>query len=105
MRMRVSILTPKAFSIRSAISPERLALPFNRLDRVGRETCRTRAAAVTERPRGSMISVRMKSPGWGGLSVRIGRDPPLMIVLKIQVADLSFFNIDPKSETPVAGYI
>src|SRR6266404_981212 len=37
--------------------------------------------------------------------MRIGRDPPLVIVLKIQVADLSFFKIDPKSETPVAGDI
>ena len=31
--MRVSIFTPKAFSIRSAISPERSALPLSRLGR------------------------------------------------------------------------
>jgi len=30
--MSVSIFTPKAFSIRSAISPERSALPFSMLD-------------------------------------------------------------------------
>jgi len=65
MRMRVSILTPKAFSIRRAMLPESAALPFRRLDKAGRETCNAAAAAagVTQRPAGSMISVRMKSPG------------------------------------------
>ena len=38
IRISVSIFTPKAFSMRSAISPERSALPLSRLDRVGRET-------------------------------------------------------------------
>ena len=64
--MRVSIFTPKAFSMRSAISPDRSALAFNKLDRAGRDTCNTAAAAVTDRPAGSMISVRIKSPGCGG---------------------------------------
>ena len=66
MRISVSIFIPKAFSMRRAISPERLALPFSRLERVGRDTRSATAAAVTLRPAGSMISVRMKSPGWGG---------------------------------------
>ena len=35
MRMSVSLFTPKAFSRRSAMSPERSALPFSRLDSVG----------------------------------------------------------------------
>jgi hypothetical protein len=37
-RMSVSIFTPKAFSRRSAISPERSALPLSRLDKASRET-------------------------------------------------------------------
>jgi hypothetical protein len=32
------IFTPKAFSMRSAMLPERLALPLSKLERVGRET-------------------------------------------------------------------
>jgi hypothetical protein len=38
IRMSVSILTPKAFSIRNAISAERAALPFSRFDKAGRDT-------------------------------------------------------------------
>ncbi len=34
--MRVSILTPKAFSIRRAMLPESAALPFRRLDKAPR---------------------------------------------------------------------
>jgi hypothetical protein len=63
MRMSVSIFTPKAFSMRSAMSPERDALPFSRLDSAGGETLSAAAAAVTESPAGWMISVQMKSPG------------------------------------------
>jgi hypothetical protein len=66
MRISVSILTPNAFSMRSAISPERPAFSFSKLDNVGRETPNAAAAAVTDRPVGSIISVRIKSPGWGG---------------------------------------
>ena len=51
--------------MRSAMSPERSALPLSKLESAGRET-RSAAAAVTDRPAGSTISVRMKSPGWGG---------------------------------------
>jgi hypothetical protein len=36
--MSVSIFTPKAFSIRSAMSPDRSALPLSELDGAGRET-------------------------------------------------------------------
>jgi hypothetical protein len=50
--MSVSIFIPKAFSMRSAMSPERAALPFSRLDRAGRETRSAIAAAVTVRPAG-----------------------------------------------------
>jgi hypothetical protein len=36
--MSVSIFTPKAFSMRSAISPDRSAFALSKLDRAGRET-------------------------------------------------------------------
>jgi hypothetical protein len=49
--------------------PERAALPFSRLDNAGRETLSAAAAAVTDRPEGWMISVRMKWPGWGGFLI------------------------------------
>src|SRR5271166_3361021 len=66
IRMRVSIFTPNAFSIRKAMSPDRSALPFNKLDNAGRDTRSAAAAAVTDRPAGWIISARMKSPGWCG---------------------------------------
>jgi hypothetical protein len=46
------------------------ALPLRKLES-GRDTFSTRAPAVTDRPRGSIISVRMNDPGWGGLSIRV----------------------------------
>lgn len=46
--------------------PDSSALPFSKLDSAGRETLSAAAAAVTDKPAGSMISVRMKSPGCGG---------------------------------------
>src|SRR5580658_10073489 len=69
IRIRVSIFTPNAFSIRKAISPDRPALLLSRLDRAGRETLSAFAVSVTERPAGSTISVRIKSPGWGGFLI------------------------------------
>jgi hypothetical protein len=36
--MSVSIFTPKAFSMRNAISPDKDALALSKLDRAGRET-------------------------------------------------------------------
>src|SRR5450759_2228361 len=71
MRISVSIFTPNAFSMRNAMSPDRSALPFSRFDNVGRDTPSTFAAAATDRPSGVMISVRMKSPGCGGFSMRM----------------------------------
>jgi hypothetical protein len=67
--MSVSIFTPNAFSIRSAISPDKPALLFNKLDNAGRETPSAAAAAVTDKPAGSTISVRIKSPAWGGFFI------------------------------------
>ena len=73
--MRVSIFTPNAFSMRSAMSPERSAFPLSRLDRAGRETRNAAAAAVTDRPAGLIISVRMKSQGWGGFFIGMAFTP------------------------------
>src|SRR6266852_9264736 len=105
MRMRVSILTPKAFSMRRAMLPESEAWPFRRLDKAGRETRKAAAAAVTESPAGSMISVRMKSPGCGGFFMAMGIAPSmLMIVFQIQVADFEIRSVNAERQTPVACY-
>ena len=98
IRISVSILTPNAFSMRRAIRPERSALALRRLDSVGRETFNTLAAAVTDRPRGSMISVFMNDPGWG--RVQHGHNSLLVVILKVQVADFLGVAIDPKREPP-----
>jgi hypothetical protein len=59
-------------------------LPFNRLDRAGRETRSAAAAAVTESPAGSMTSVRIKSPGCGGFFMGMVLAPSfLMIVFEV----------------------
>src|ERR1700686_761035 len=103
MRISVSILGPKAFSILRAISPDKSAFPFNRLDSAGRETRRTFAAAVTDRPSGSMISVRINSPGCGGLNIGIRWfSLDSVIVLKIHVTDFAFGIVDPKRHSPVS---
>ena len=47
IRISVSILTPNAFSMRSAFSPGKPALPFGKFDRAGRDTP---TAAVPVRP-------------------------------------------------------
>ena len=57
---------PNAFSMRKAISGDREALPARRSDRVARRTLRMSAALDTLKPRASMISVLIRSPGWGG---------------------------------------
>ena len=61
------MLTPKAFSIRSAISGDSAALPFSRSDSVARRTPRIAAAYVTFRPNSSITSKRTNSPGWEGV--------------------------------------
>jgi len=61
--------------MRSAISPDKPAFPFSKLDKVGRETPSAAAAAVTDKPAGSIISVRIKSPGWGGFFIGMAFSP------------------------------
>ena len=70
MRMSVSIFPPKAFSMRSATSPDRSALPLSRHDRAGRETLSACAAAVNDRPCAATISARIKIPGLGWIQHR-----------------------------------
>src|SRR5690348_10522859 len=99
IRISVSTFTPKAFSMRSAMSRERSALPLRRFDNAGRETWSAAAAAVTDRPAGWIISVRMKSPGWGGFFMGMARSPPLlMVVFQIQLADFVFYRVDTERQ-------
>jgi hypothetical protein len=66
MVSRVSIFTPKAFSIRSAISADYAALPLMRSERVARRTSSTFAASLTDKPSSSRIPSPMNAPGCGG---------------------------------------
>src|SRR5208282_6011559 len=90
--------------MRSAMSPERAALPFSRLDRAGRETRSAIAAAVTDRPAGWMISVRMKSPGWHGFFIGIAfLLIVLVVVLQVHVVDFAPSDIDAERQTAVTA--
>src|SRR5208282_5583580 len=53
----MSMLTPKAFSIRKAISGERAAWRFTRSDRVARRTPKISAAPATDRPSSASLGV------------------------------------------------
>src|ERR1035437_761974 len=102
--MSVSIFTPKAFSMRSAMSPERSALPLRRLDSAGRETRSATAAAVTDRPAGWMISVRMKSPGWDGFFIGMAGTPfILVVVFQVYVVDFAPSDVDAERQTAITS--
>ena len=104
IRISVSIFPPKAFSIRSAISPERLDFLLSKLDKVGRDTCNAAAAAVTDKPAGPIISVRMKSPGWGGFFMGIALTPSiLMVIFQVHIANFAVVCVYPKRQAPVSG--
>src|SRR5260370_33940499 len=103
IRIRVSIFTPNAFSMRSAISPERLAFPFNKPESAGRDTPSTFAAAVTDNSAGSTISVRMKSPGCGGFFRGISVSNHLVVVFQFQFADIPLGFINTKGQAPISG--
>src|SRR5260370_41546949 len=84
---------------------ESAALAFKRLDKAGREIRKAAAAAVTESPAGSMICVRMKSPGCGGFFMAISVAPSmLMIVFQIQVANFEIRGVNAERQTPIACY-
>src|SRR5262249_27330682 len=101
MRMRVSMSTPNAFSKRRAMSPDRSALPFRRLERVGRETPKTFAASVTDRLCASMISVRRKRPGCTGLSIRMGFSSVIVFIVHVH----DFVVLDTESQPPVPRHV
>ena len=65
MRISVSILTPNAFSIRRAISPERLTRPFSRPDSAGRET-RTRGGGSGHREARGLDDLGADKVAWVG---------------------------------------
>src|SRR6202035_376672 len=62
---------PNAFSMRRAISGVSAALPCRRSESVARRTFKISAAFDTLSPRASMISVLIRSPGWGGFFMGI----------------------------------
>jgi hypothetical protein len=57
--------------MRNAISGLSAALPWSRSERVARHTLRTSGAFGTLRPRASMTSVLITSPGYGGFLIGI----------------------------------
>src|SRR5713226_10474036 len=84
--------------------PERSALPLSKLDSAGRETRSAAAAAVTVRPAGLIISVRTKSPGWGGFFIGMAFTPSLLVVVfQVHVVNFSLCNVDTERQTAVAG--
>src|SRR5208282_4022921 len=93
-----SILTPKAFSKRSAISGETAALPWVTSESVARRMPRISAARVTVRPSASIISSRIVSPGWGGFFMLIVTFLSV-IVLKIHIGNGS--AVQPKRDPPI----
>jgi hypothetical protein len=64
MRISVSMETPKAFSMRSAISGDKSTCSFNSVESAGRVTPSAFAASVTDSGMAPTISWRMKPPTW-----------------------------------------
>src|ERR1700674_4034778 len=75
---------PNAFSMRRAISGVSAALPCRRSESVARRTFKISAAFDTLRPRASMNSVLISSPGWGGLFMGISAS--LVVVDQVHIA-------------------
>ena len=109
IRSNMSILTSKAFSMRSAISGDNAALPFSRSESVARRTPRISAAFVTFKPSSSMTSVRMKSPGWEGVMFTLivrskySADPQVSIVQQVVTvtANRSQALVEPQCFPPL----
>src|ERR1035437_3501416 len=101
MRRRWFMSGPNAFSMRRAISGVNAALAWRRSESVARRTFRTSAASDTVRPRASIISVLIKSPGWGGrfMGIRV----LLMVVGQINLAGRIRLFAVAENQTPVSG--
>src|ERR1035437_9219654 len=101
MRRRWFMSGPNAFSMRRAISGVNAALPWRRSERVARRTLRIPAAFDTLRPRASMISVLISSPGWGGFFMGIAI--LLMVVDQVKFAGSIRLFAVAENQTPVSG--
>src|SRR5271165_6644998 len=101
MRKRWSISGPKAFSMRKAISGVGEALPCRRSERVAQRTFKISAAFDTLRPRASMTSVLIRSPGWGGFFMGIAG--LLMVVDQINIAGRVRLFLVAENQPPVSG--
>src|ERR1035437_586519 len=101
MRRRWSMSGPNAFSMRRAISGVSADLAWRRSESVARRTFRISAAFETERPRASMISVRIRSPGWGGFFM--GMAVLLVVVDRVNVAGSVRLFAVAENQTPVSG--
>src|SRR5580658_10892981 len=92
---------PNAFSMRRAISGVSAALPCRRSESVARRTFKMSAAFDTLRPRASMTSVLIRSPGWGGFFM--GMAGLLMVVDQINIAGRVRLCLVPENQPPVSG--
>ncbi len=96
MRISVSIFTPNAFSMRRAISPERSALAFSKLDRAGRETLSAAAAGGHREARRRDDLRTDKIAGMGRILHGHGVYSSLLLVIifEIQIADFLLCGVD-----------
>src|ERR1035437_2064242 len=101
MRRRWFMSGPNAFSMRRDISGVNAALAWRRSESVARRTLRITADFDTLRPRASMISVLIKSPGWGGHFMGIAI--LLMVVDQINFAGSIRLFAVAENQTPVSG--
>src|SRR5271154_7200647 len=102
MRRRWSMSGPNAFSMRRAISGVSAALPCRRSESVARRTFKISAAFDTLRPRASMTSVLIRSPGWGGFFMGIAG--LLMVIDQINIAGRVRLFFIPENQPPVSGH-
>src|SRR4029077_17684691 len=101
MRRRWSMSGPNAFSMRRAISGVSAALPCRRSESGARRTFNISAAFDTLRPRASMTSVLIRSPGWGGFFMGIAG--LVMVVDQVNNAGGARLIVIPENQPPVSG--
>src|SRR6266700_3272150 len=92
---------PNAFSMRKAISGVKAALPCSRSERVARRTFKISAAFEMLRPRASMISVFIRSPGWGGFFMGIAG--LLVVVDQVDIAAGVCLLFVAEDQSPVSS--
>ena len=72
-------LDPEGFFNTQRHVPGKVGLAVEQAGQSGRETRSAAAAAVTDRPAGEIISVRIKSPGWGGFFIGMAIPPSILV--------------------------